>query len=205
MTATIVDDESAHNDLDTKKGEEAIRLSIPPRFYLVPSAAIIVGSAIGIVRGSGRASLRFLAENAHRPPTTVQGWYFYNKTKNYKVLWGGLKGAGVEAGKLGAVALGWVGIEEGLERVGWGQVGEVGAALGTAGVFSAVCEWDFELLCFSFDLTCLAGCADRLPWKTTKRTLALGLIIGGSMSGMKWGRVQLAQQQRTMGNQATEE
>jgi len=40
-----------------------------------------IGTAIGLVRGSRAAGLRFLAENAHRPPTTVQGWYFYNKTK----------------------------------------------------------------------------------------------------------------------------
>jgi len=117
-----------------------IHLNIPRRFYLVPGAAIIVGAAIGLVRGSQTTSLRFLAENVHRPPTTVQGWYFYNKTKNYKVLLGGVKGAGVEASKLAVIASGWVGIEEGLERAGWGQVSELGAAVGTAGVCSAVCE-----------------------------------------------------------------
>jgi hypothetical protein len=120
--------------------KDSIHLTIPPRFYLVPGAAVIVGSAIGLMRGSQTASLRFLAENVHRPPTTVQGWYFYNKTKNYKVLLGGLKGAGAEGSKLAVVALGWVGIEEALERVGWGEAKEVGAAVGTAGMFSAVCE-----------------------------------------------------------------
>ncbi|KAF5387793.1 hypothetical protein D9615_000183 [Tricholomella constricta] len=119
MTVTSVRDGSndEHDDINTPS-KSAIHLNIPPRFYLVPGAAIIVGSAIGLVRGSQRASLRFLAENAHRPPTTVQGWYFYNKTKNYKLLFGGAKGAGVEASKLTLVALGWVGIEEGLQRVG---------------------------------------------------------------------------------------
>ncbi|KAF8897306.1 hypothetical protein BD779DRAFT_1379684, partial [Infundibulicybe gibba] len=96
----------------------AIHLNIQPRFYLVPGTAIIVGTAIGLMRGAQTASLRFLAENVHRPPTTVQGWYFYNKTKNYKVMLGGLKGAGAEASRLGAVAVGWVGIEDGLERAG---------------------------------------------------------------------------------------
>lgn len=141
MTVTRALDEP-NDDQDELEGptKNVIRLNIPPRFYLVPGAAIIVGSAIGILRGSQAASLRFLAENVHRPPTTVQGWYFYNKTKNYKVLFGGLKGAGLEASKLVVVALGWVGIEEGLGRVGWGQFSEVGAAVGTAGTFSAVCE-----------------------------------------------------------------
>lgn len=129
-----------HDDLEAPSAN-AIHLTIPPRFYLVPGAAIIVGTAIGLLRGSQKASLRFLAENAHRPPTTVQGWYFYNKTKNYKVLLGGLQGAGREASKLALIAVGWVGIEEGLQRIGWGQISELGAAVGTAGVFSAVCEW----------------------------------------------------------------
>ena len=125
---------------DMANTKNSIHLAIPPRFYLVPGAAVVAGTVIGLMRGSQTASLQFLAENVHRPPTTVQGWYFYNKTKNYKVLLGGLKGAGVEASKLVVVALGWVSIEEGLERVGLGQAKDVGAAVGTAGMFSAVCE-----------------------------------------------------------------
>ncbi|KAH8105943.1 hypothetical protein BXZ70DRAFT_872790, partial [Cristinia sonorae] len=85
-----------------------IRLTIPSRYYLLPGAAITVGTTIGLFRGSRTASLRFLAENAHRPPTTVQGWYFYNKTKNYRVILGGLKGAAADAFRLGITAGGWV-------------------------------------------------------------------------------------------------
>ncbi|KAF8076148.1 hypothetical protein FPV67DRAFT_399857 [Lyophyllum atratum] len=169
VTSALHGPNDEQDDIDTA-GRKVIRINISPRFYLVPGAAFIVGSAIGIVRGSRQASLRFLAENVHRPPTTVQGWYFYNKTKNYKVLLGGLKGAGVEASKLTLIALGWVGIEEGLQRVGWGHFSEIGAALGTAGMFSAVY---------------------RLPWKTTQRTLILGLIMGSSMKMLRWGREQL--------------
>ncbi|KDR83367.1 hypothetical protein GALMADRAFT_42799, partial [Galerina marginata CBS 339.88] len=97
------------NNDETKKPE--IRLTIPQRFMVVPGTAFVVGSAIGIMRGGRAASLRFLAENAHRPPTTVQGWYFYKKTKNYKVMLGALRGAGVEAGKLSGLALAYVGLE----------------------------------------------------------------------------------------------
>jgi len=131
--------ESEQGETGTPVEKAVIRLTIPPRFYLVPGAALVVGSVIGIARGSRAASLRFLAENVHRPPTTVQGWYFYNKTKNYRVLYGGLKGAGAEASRLVAISLGYVGMEEGLSRIGWGEFREVGAAVGTAGVFSAVC------------------------------------------------------------------
>lgn len=128
---------------------EAIRLNIPQRMMLIPGSAFIVGTAIGIMRGGREASLRFLAENAHRPPTTVQGWYFYKKTKNYRVMWGGLKGAGAEAGKLTLLAGAFVGIEEGLERIGWGQVNEIGAAVGTAAATALACML-FFLLHFPF-------------------------------------------------------
>lgn len=99
-----------------------------------------IGTAIGLVRGSRAAGLRFLAENAHRPPTTVQGWYFYKKTKNYKMMLGGLSKAGTDAAKLGFTALSWVTFEEGLNHLGWGEFGEIGAGMGTAGVFAGVCE-----------------------------------------------------------------
>jgi hypothetical protein len=99
-----------------------------------------IGTAIGLVRGSRAAALRFLAENAHRPPTTVQGWYFYNKTKNYKMLLGGLRKAGTDATKLGFTALAWVTFEEGLNQVGWSGVGEIGAGICTAGVFAGICK-----------------------------------------------------------------
>ena len=126
-------------DRDDDDRPTAIRINIPSRYYILPGAAIIVGTTIGLFRGSRTASLRFLAENAHRPPTTVQGWYFYNKTKNYRVILGGLKEAGADAFKLGTTASGWVAIEEGCNRVGLDDFAEVAAGVGTAGVFSAVC------------------------------------------------------------------
>lgn len=47
----------------------------------IPLTAFGVGLASGIFTNASKASLVFLAENAHRKPTTMQGWYFYNKTK----------------------------------------------------------------------------------------------------------------------------
>ena len=122
---------------DEAQNAKAVRVNIPSRVYLVPCAAFTVGSAIGLVRGGRMASLQFLAENVHRPPTTVQGWYFYNKTKNYKVILGGLKGAGAEGGLLAVAGVGWVGVEWVLERIGWGSVKEIGAGIGVAAVFMA--------------------------------------------------------------------
>ncbi|KAI0347184.1 hypothetical protein BDW22DRAFT_1367558 [Trametopsis cervina] len=155
----------------------AIRLNIPSRFYLLPGAALLLGTSLGLVRGSRRASLRFLAENVHRPPTTVQGWYFYNKTKNYRVLMGGLKEAGAEAARLGGTAAGWVCLEEGVERLdgkwpgmGVGEVREVVAGTGTAAVFSL---------------------AYRLPRKAATRAILLGLMVGCTMRGLRWSQAYL--------------
>ncbi len=62
---------------------------------------------------------------------------------------GGLKEAGWDALKLGTAAAGWVCIEEGSRRLGEpvAGVGEILAGVGTAGVFSAVCESLVYLLC----------------------------------------------------------
>ncbi|THV05510.1 hypothetical protein K435DRAFT_602763, partial [Dendrothele bispora CBS 962.96] len=81
------------------------------RAVALPLTAFAVGATIGFVRGARATGLRFLAENAHRPPRTVRGWYFYNKTKNYRVLLGGMKSAAKESSKLIATSLVWVGVE----------------------------------------------------------------------------------------------
>ncbi|KAI0327793.1 hypothetical protein GY45DRAFT_1256380 [Cubamyces sp. BRFM 1775] len=150
-----------------------IRITIPERYYLLPGAAIIVGTTIGLFRGSRTASLRFLAENAHRPPKTVRGWYLYNKTKNYRVLLGGLKGAGADATKLGLTAAGWVIVEEGCTRLGLDDVREVAAGLGTGTLF---------------------GVVYGLPWAGIRRTTGLGVLIGGTLRALRWSKEYLREQ-----------
>ncbi|KAJ6516128.1 hypothetical protein C8R45DRAFT_959036 [Mycena sanguinolenta] len=140
-------------------------LTIPPRLYTVPLGAVLLGTVIGVNRGGRLASLRFLAENAHRTPKTQKGWYLYHKTKNYRVVLGALRGAARDGGYLGAATLGWVGLEEGLQKIGWGRVAMSGAGVGTAGIFSGLY---------------------RLTWKTTRQTVLLGLIGGGSMDVLRW-------------------
>jgi hypothetical protein len=137
---TIIDDNDNDSTLSNKPA--AIRLTIPPRLLLVPGTAVFTGLLIGFVRGSRAAGLRFLAENAHRAPRTVQGWYFYQKTKNYRVLLAGLRSGGLEALRLGAVAGTWVAAEEALGRVGSGMEDgkDIGAGMLTGLVFSGVCE-----------------------------------------------------------------
>lgn len=133
---------AAHSsaDNDSFQKPEPIRITINPRYYQVPGAAILVGTAIGIARGSRRAGLRFQAENAHRPPKTLQGWYYYKKTKNYRMMLGGLLQGGKTALQLGSTAVAWVGVEEGFNQAGLEDFREVGAGLVTSGVFSALCK-----------------------------------------------------------------
>jgi len=149
---------------------ESIRLAVPPRYLVLPGATALTGLSIGLIRGARAASWRFLAENAHRAPTTVQGWYFYKKTKNYRMMWGGLKEGGADAVRLGMVGLGWAVLEDGMERAGLSAVKDVGAGLGTAGMFALVY---------------------RLPWVSAQRCVVLGLAVGGMMSGLEWSRRRL--------------
>ncbi|KAN0063163.1 hypothetical protein ACQY0O_004327 [Thecaphora frezii] len=59
---------------------------------LLPMSAFGFGFVSGLTSAGKRASLVFMAENAHRLPDTVQGWYFYSKTKNYRILLRGIQG-----------------------------------------------------------------------------------------------------------------
>ena len=60
------------------------------------SLTVGLASLVGFVFGGGRAAqlagLQYLAENAHVLPKTKQGWYFYHKTKNYRMALAGMKG-----------------------------------------------------------------------------------------------------------------
>lgn len=69
------------------------RLSLPP-MVRIPGAALAafgLGFTLGIAHGSQMAGLRFRAEHAHKLPTTTTGWYLYHKSKNYHLMFGGLK------------------------------------------------------------------------------------------------------------------
>ncbi|KAG9101024.1 hypothetical protein FRC06_003451 [Ceratobasidium sp. 370] len=151
-----------------------IRVNVPQRYYLVPCACATAGVVLGIARGARQASLRFLAENAHRRPTTVQGWYFYKKTKNYRVMWGALKGGGAVGAKMAAFGVLWVGLEQGAmaigDRAGMGWLGEgreVIAGVGSAGMV-------------------LTGY--RLPRPMWRQVIGLGAAGGAVMYAARRGR-----------------
>lgn len=60
--------------------------------------------------------MQYLAENAHRPPKTVEGWYFYHKTKNYRVMARGFQAGAQYGAKLAALTLCFV-CAEGLADI----------------------------------------------------------------------------------------
>lgn len=95
---------------------ETSAVAVSQDLVLVPTSAFLLGFVSGLVSASKLSGRQFLAENAHRLPTTVQGWYFYQKTKNYRVMYGGIKGGLRTGSQLGGWTLAFVGLQEGLER-----------------------------------------------------------------------------------------
>ncbi|KAK4058127.1 hypothetical protein OIO90_000866 [Microbotryomycetes sp. JL221] len=82
---------------------------------LIPFAASVFGFVSGLLTSSRLAARQFLAENAHRLPTTVQGWYFYQKTKNYRVMYYGLLGGFKTGGRIGLWTASFVGLQNAID------------------------------------------------------------------------------------------
>lgn len=160
-----------------------------PTLLLIPTCAATFGFVSGLLSGGKKSSLQFLAENAHRQPTTLQGWYFYNKTKNYRVALGGAKTGLLTAAKLGAWTSGFVALKEGASKAGLGRV-ESGATSGTllAAFASLICELSYSL-CAEHTLTlCSVHCPDKLPKRQLPKRLLLGLGIGALTGGLQEAR-----------------
>lgn len=116
------------------------RLSLPPRnrILLAAVAAGITGAGLGMFHGANMTGLRFRAENAHRLPTSQQGWFLYHKSKNYAVMVGGTKEARRMGSKLAAWTALFLVIEELVDRSRERRdaLSTICAGLTTAGAFS---------------------------------------------------------------------
>lgn len=116
------------------------RLSLTPRnrILLAATSAGMIGGVLGLSHGSNMTSLRFRAENAHRLPTSQQGWFLYHKSKNYAVALGGVK----EAARMSTRLAVWTSLflitEEVIDRSRHNRtaLSTVVAGLSTAGAFS---------------------------------------------------------------------
>ncbi|KAJ2413042.1 hypothetical protein GGF41_006013 [Coemansia sp. RSA 2531] len=123
-----------------------------------------VGAACGGLIGGQLSGRQYLAERAHRLPTTVQGWFFYQKWKNYRVILGAMRGAAKYATRVGACVMAFATVEMAVDQA----IGEVQAASSAvAGLATAI------------GVSLVA----RLPRSSTKRAciagLGVGLVVGG--------------------------
>ncbi|WWC70392.1 uncharacterized protein I206_104342 [Kwoniella pini CBS 10737] len=102
----LAEPSSTSSSSSSSSQQTRINLTVPTSLLILPPTAAIIGLSIGLVRGGNKSRLRFLAENAHRQPKTIQGWYFYTKTRNYRVFFGAAKtGSRFALGLGGATAV----------------------------------------------------------------------------------------------------
>ncbi|ORZ10314.1 hypothetical protein BCR41DRAFT_357747 [Lobosporangium transversale] len=128
------------NPLLTRIGLEPIK-----RITLITGTAAFWGFILGGVIGSRQAGMQYLAENAHRLPKNMEGWYFYHKRKNYRMAFGALKKGAVYSAKTGVL----VGLFEVLEasadfyRGGADFLNSMMAGVISGGIFSAASKEPF--------------------------------------------------------------
>ncbi|GAA5895969.1 hypothetical protein JCM5296_003157 [Sporobolomyces johnsonii] len=158
---------------------------------IVPVSGFVFGFTSGLVSSSKLASKQFLAENAHRLPTTVQGWYFYKKTKNYRVLFAGLKGGFRTGSRLGLWTGAFVALQEGIDA-------GITKALGTH-VDEMPTRWAAGAVS-GVALASAAGAWYRLSRYTAARRLLLGLTMGaaagGAVDARDWMRRRMALEEK---------
>lgn len=141
------------------------RLNLAPGLRIAAAGMVggSVGLAGGLYRGWARASLRYLAENAHRMPTTKGGWYFYHKRKNYVVLQGGLATGLVRGAKYGAVSAGFFALEAYIDQIrGTIDFFSTMASAGTVGVAYGL----------------MSGLMFKQALRSSKQFLAFGTMAG---------------------------
>ncbi|CDS82114.1 uncharacterized protein SPSC_02934 [Sporisorium scitamineum] len=159
-------------------------LTISP---VLPSTAFGLGLISGVLTSGKRAGLVFMAENAHRLPDTVQGWYFYSKTKNYKVLLGAAKGGLKQGTRLGIWTTGFCFAERFAEltraslQKQFASSGEVEEAREG---FKVLGHWTDGAL--AGVVTAAAATAlYRLPRPSAVKVFQLGLLAGASTGGIR--------------------
>jgi hypothetical protein len=154
-----IDLESNHDQSITQQhqhnGLVRAGLNPKPRLILMTSIGSFWGFSMGAFLGARQSGLQYLAENAHKLPTTVQGWYFYHKTKNYRMMLGGVKKGIRFAGKTGGLCLLYGALEASLDDVrGEADVmNSVTAGIATGTIFSALSKLGLGFDRVSFRVT----------------------------------------------------
>ncbi|KAL9938307.1 hypothetical protein V8E36_002930 [Tilletia maclaganii] len=168
----------------------------------IPLTAMGIGFVSGCFSTASRASMVFMAENAHRQPETVQGWYFYNKTKNYKIILAAVKGGVGAALRLGTWAGSWVLLDQAVgycrRSILFGPSAVAGSASdvstpSNSGLPSiAPARQDRDQYMRAFDgavagmgIASAAILLHRLPRPTSYHFVLGGLIAGGSFGALR--------------------
>lgn len=119
-------------------------MSPPARITLGTTVSAIVGFSLGATQGGQTAQLRFRAEHAHKMPDSTAGWYLYHKSKNYHVMYGGLREGFRMAARTGVWTLMALSLESTVDRCrGTSDLfSTIIASLTVAGAFSLWSKFD---------------------------------------------------------------
>ncbi|KAF9423060.1 hypothetical protein BGZ94_008401 [Podila epigama] len=142
------------------------RIGLEPlkRITLITASASFWGFMLGGVIGSRQSGMQYLAENAHRLPRSSEGWYFYHKKKNYRMILGALSKGAVYSAKTGALVALFEVLEASADfyRGGADVFNSVTAGLASGSIFSVL---------------------NKLPRQSSKHAIMLGagygLVSGG--------------------------
>ncbi|KAI9598313.1 hypothetical protein BDF19DRAFT_402003 [Syncephalis fuscata] len=156
---------AASNAIEEPNQLSRVGLMPISRVALISGFGTFWGFTFGAYLGGRQAGLQYLAENAHRLPRTKGGWYFYHKTKNYRVMLGGTRRGLIYAGRTGALCLSYSGIEAILdyERGCTSPLHSTVAGLVTAGTFATLA---------------------KLPKQSFRYAMQIGLLIGVTTGGL---------------------
>ncbi|KAI9209064.1 uncharacterized protein BJ171DRAFT_595482 [Polychytrium aggregatum] len=106
----------------------------------------IGGFVSGFYLGGRHRAMQFLAENAHRLPKTVGGWFFYHRYKNYEMTHAGFKEGFRYGFKFAAVSGAFCCLENAFEqatgREGW--INSLAAGTVTSLGFSAAARLSLQ-------------------------------------------------------------
>ncbi|KAJ1733845.1 hypothetical protein LPJ61_001366 [Coemansia biformis] len=159
---------------DGDVGEQRYRRggrTVGQRLMLMGLVSGGAGALLGGYLGAGQSARQYLAERAHRLPTTVEGWFFYHKWKNYRVLLGSMKGAARYAPRLAGCVVTFAAAETLLDRL-FGHVQMASSVIASTATAVGV------------------SLAARLPKSSARRArmagLGVGLAVGAAQDFVGW-------------------
>lgn len=161
--------------LSYKQQDSTQRFNTKPeaRMLSVIIATTSFGFLSGFYSGYKRSALRFLAENSHRMPKTVQGWYYYHKNKNYHVLSGGMATGFKYSAIMTGCGIAFFGLEAYLDH-----------ARGTIDFFNTLSAAVAAGSVYSI----FYRLSRRQVINTVKRGAVAGLVLGLAQDGLRYVR-----------------